>query len=222
MWICYEGPEHTGKSTGIKFLEKALTDKTGREILVTKEPGSPHEEVCVKLRRLLLDPKNDVSDKTALFLFLADRAQHMKKVIRPALKEGKIVISDRSSLSTLFYYAAANQDIGEDEITRLYGIISYAQGEIKPDLCLIAGADYEWAKKSIVSRAELDRIELKGDSFHKRVHQLFNGQEEYSDNAEPGFVARNLYKLPRIPEATSEQVTCYALEKVMQVLKKVE
>lgn len=172
MYITFEGPEACGKSTQAKLLhDKLLTSQ--KDPLLTKEPGSPHSDLCVNFRSLIF--KQDIVEEAALFCFLADRSQHVRTVIAPALKDGRIVISDRSSLSTIIYHIAKQcpDPVDMEYVISLLPALDLAQ-MIRPDICFIASADYDWTLEQLAARNSLDRIEQRGNSFHKHIHSLFN------------------------------------------------
>ena len=157
MYITFEGPEATGKSTQVKLVGDCLA-KLGVDVLVTKEPGSPHDRVCQQIRTVLLSTDNDVGDLTALLLFLADRAQHIEKVVKPALAQGKVVISDRASLSTLVYHLSVREnmyDISDEEMNTLAAMLNTAQ-QIRPDVCFIARSNIDWSSSQFQTRASID------------------------------------------------------------------
>jgi dTMP kinase len=170
MYITLEGPEATGKSTHAQILSSSLT-KMGYDVLLTKEPGSPHDNVCVAIRKILLDPNYIIADRAALLMFLADRAQHMEK-ISVALATGKIVISDRSSLSTYVYHTAREREYFLESDKELCAMLDFAQ-QIRPDVGLIFNANLEWSLSQLNARGALDRIEQFGEAFHLRTRILF-------------------------------------------------
>ncbi|MEK9186459.1 MAG: dTMP kinase [Patescibacteria group bacterium] len=102
-FIVFDGGEGSGKSTQVKLLKKYL-DIQGIASLLTKEPGGD-DAVCKKIRELLLDPAyhGKFSHRAELLLFEADRSQHVDQIIKPALNDGKIVISDRYESATFAY-----------------------------------------------------------------------------------------------------------------------
>lgn len=221
MWIVFEGPEATGKSTQAKLLKEAL-EKRGKRVLLTKEPGTPHNQVCVKIRDLLLSPENNLTQETALFLFLADRSQHMRQVVLPALNKGEIVISDRSSLSTFFYYLAERNGYDEDYMCYAYSMLFEALAEAqdyrKADICFITKANHDWAKENMISRGGLDRIEQKGDILHQNIHKYFNSlniQENLDELKEEAFFPKDIHILPSIPDFSTDQVAEVILSKVL-------
>jgi len=184
-YITIEGPDGTGKSTQAQLFYEYLKKKNPKsKVLLTKEPGSPHNKVCQEIRSTILNPESVICDKTALLLLLADKAQHIENVIKPFLAEDpkNIVLSDRSSLSTVIYHVAkilVNKI--EKNYDLFYELIDFAQ-MIKPDLCLVANADFKWSMEKLRKRKKLDRIENFGEEFHKNVHSLFN---EISTNPIP-------------------------------------
>lgn len=107
MFITLEGIEGSGKTTLIENLADVFRT-LNHEVLVTREPGG-----CAlgrELRQMLLNPETEICPEAELFLFLADRAQHVAEVIRPALKRGEVVLCDRYADSTVVYqgYGAAS------------------------------------------------------------------------------------------------------------------
>lgn len=211
MYITFEGAEATGKSTQSRLLAEQLESK-GHSVLLTREPGSPLDGTCRSIRELLLDKTKVITERSSLFLFLADRAQHIKQVILPALAEGKIVISDRSSLSTLVYYLASKpkmwdfSDIRKDVMANL---LSTAQ-IVPPDVCFVARGASSFSEKQLDER-ERDRIESKGERFHESVRAHFDwfGWFDYPCPEfwrNQKFFPRYIIGLPRIPENTKESV----------------
>ncbi len=105
MFITFEGINGSGKSTQARMLFDFLS-KTGKEVILTKEPGGGGE-FCMELRRLICKTKN-ISDLTEIFLLFAARKEHIDKVILPAISSGKIVICDRYIDSTFAYQCCNN------------------------------------------------------------------------------------------------------------------
>lgn len=175
LYITFEGPDATGKTTqATKLFKKLKKIYPEKHVLLTKEPGSKENEVCKSIRSILLNKSTEISDKSALLLFLADRAQHVTKVVQPVLKQNGIVISDRSSISTVVYHVAKILIGSEENISHdyFYEMLDFAQ-IVKPNICFITHADYEWCKNKMMCRAELDRIESFSDDYHKCVHEVF-------------------------------------------------
>lgn len=210
MLISVEGADGTGKSTTAKMLAEYF-ESQGRSVFLTKEPGSPHDPICGKIRKILLDPENEVAERAAFFLFLADRAQHMEKV-RLALEAGQVVISDRSSLSTYVYHAAALSD-WYLLVEGLNVAIDYAQ-QIPPDLCFICSADLEWSMERLKERQQLDRIEQFDIEFHKRVHEFFKPEPIKEITCELICAPKSIYYPPLASEHSPEQIHEWIMEKV--------
>src|SRR5712691_9720265 len=100
-FISFEGGDGSGKSTQLTLLADYLTSR-GRACVCTREPGGTN--LGKMIRKALLEVGDEeISSQTELFLYLADRAQHVREVIQPALTNGKLVLSDRFTDSTLAY-----------------------------------------------------------------------------------------------------------------------
>ncbi|MBC7334081.1 MAG: dTMP kinase, partial [Actinobacteria bacterium] len=131
LFITFEGPDASGKTTQIKLLSSFLKRK-GLEVLVTREPGGT--DIGEKIRKILLDKKHySMEYKTEALLFLASRAEHTSKVIKPALKEGRIVISDRFFDSTVVYQGIA-RGLGKEKIIDMS---LWATGGLVPNITFL-------------------------------------------------------------------------------------
>jgi dTMP kinase len=228
MYITFEGPEATGKSTQVQRLAKNLEEKEIK-VLITKEPGSPHDRVCTAIRKVLLNPGDVVHDRTALLLFLADRAQYMAHTVIPALRKGYTVLSDRSSLSTLVYHLASKKehwDFSDLDKKHLAAMMNFAQ-PVEPDLCFVARSDYGFSKMHLLAR-EQDRIELKGDSFHDRVHMYFESfvLEDYNKEAKffenQKFFPKKVIGLPQIPHVNEDGILAFVLRQLEYLASRIE
>lgn len=164
LFITFEGIDGCGKSTQITKLSEYLGE-TSREVLLVREPGGT--VVGEKIRSVLLDKKNDGMDPVCeLLLFEAARAQIVSEVIRPALSEGKIVISDRFFDSTFAYQGYA-RELGEDMVRMLN---STATCGLSPDITFLLDIDPEEAFIRRRERGEAtDRMEALGNSFQAKV-----------------------------------------------------
>lgn len=164
VFIVFEGGEGTGKSTQMELLSQHLAAQ-GREVVVTREPGST--AIGVQLRSLLLDPANErISDKTEALLYAADRAQHVDEVIRPALARGAIVISDRYIDSSIAYQGLV-RGLGADQVR---AINRWGTGGLLPDKVFLL--DFE-AELGLERSGETDRIEQEGLVFHRKVREAY-------------------------------------------------
>lgn len=160
LFITFEGADGCGKTTQIELVKKYLDEKN-IENIITREPGG--SELGVHLRKILLHYDKPVSNIAETFLYLADRAQHIEYTIKPALVEGKIVLCDRHTDSTLAYQGyGRNQNI--DEIRNLNKIVT--NGTI-PDLTIVFDIDSKIAQERLGN--EKDRLEAEGLEFHKKL-----------------------------------------------------
>ena len=105
LFISFEGPEASGKSTQIKLLQKFFKNKN-IPFIVTREPGGT--PISEKLRKIILDKKRLISTTEEILLLMSSRLNHINRVIKPALKNGKIVITDRFADSTFVYQGFVN------------------------------------------------------------------------------------------------------------------
>lgn len=174
MFITFEGIEGSSKTTQAGLLSEWLED-SGVEHLLTKEPGTVLSKECQQIRQLLLSPDNDLSPRAELLLYLADRAQHVDKCIKPALDSGKWVVSDRYSWST-FVYQGFGRDLLDTE-TCFRDILSFAAGRLWPDLTFIMDLPVEIglkrAKSSNVEFKGGDRMERESIEFHQTLRRGF-------------------------------------------------
>ena len=172
FFVTIEGCEGVGKSTLLRGLEEYL-ENLGRDAVFTREPGGT--EVAERIRAVILDPENAAMTPTAeLLLYAAARAQHTEEKIIPAVRDGKLVICDRYSDSTLAYQSyARGLDRGEclaaDEIAR--------RG-VKPDLTVFLDLSPErgFARKGGADKG--DRLEREKIDFHERVYAGFRAIAE--------------------------------------------
>ena len=164
LFITFEGADGCGKTTQIKLLEEYLGIK-GLDVLLTREPGS--KGLGVQIREILLNYDGDVSPTCESFLFLADRAQNIDCIIKPAVQEGKIVLCDRHTDSTIAYQGYG-RGVDREELRRLNSI---AVGGMKPDLTFVFDVDVQTSQNRV--GAEKDRMESAGIEFFERVRQGF-------------------------------------------------
>ena len=162
LFITFEGADGCGKTTQIELLDKYLKEN-GRRTLLTREPGA--KGLGVKLREILLNYDGEVSPQCESFLFLADRAQHVDCIIKPALKEGTFVLCDRHTDSTVAYQGYG-RGLDLDRINMLNDI---ATGGLKPDLTIIFDIDVETSMKRVGK--EKDRMESAGVEFFNKVRE---------------------------------------------------
>jgi len=167
MFITLDGGDGCGKSTQIGLLAEKLRSH-GYEVVCCRDPGSTPLGDAV--RNLLLNRQElPIADITEVFLFTAARSQLVREVIRPALAAGKIVLSDRFLISTFVYQCYA----GGVPTDILETISAQAIGETMPDLGIVLDIPYETAIRRIGNRAAPDRMERKGEEYHRRVRAGF-------------------------------------------------
>jgi len=159
MYILFEGIDRVGKTTQIELLSKKLEN-----VLLTKEPGG--SELGREIRRLLLHSNFNPSPKAQLFLFLADRAQHIQEVIKPNLSK-KLIVSDRGFISGIAY-AFANGGLSLKELCYLNAL---AQDGVYPDKIIFLEISKVELKKRIESFS-LDNIEKEGVEYLLKVQKV--------------------------------------------------
>ena len=166
-FISLEGGEGAGKSTQVKALADALSAR-GIDVLVTREPGgSPGAE---KIRELLLTGEDGRwSTKAEALLFAAARADHVDKVIRPALESGRWVLSDRFVDSSLAYQGGA----GELGIEAVRAINAFGMDEAFPDRTLVLALAEGGARARARDNEESDRIGGRPEGYHQKVDLAF-------------------------------------------------
>ena len=160
MFITFEGADGCGKTTQIGLLNEYLKEKNYKTI-TTLEPGG--SDIGKNLRQILLHHDGYVSPRAEMFMYLADRAQHIDAVIKKAVEENKIVLCDRHIDSTIAYQGYAR---GGD-IEKIDLLNNLATNEYKPDLTFVFDVD------SLVAQTRVgktkDRLESEGLEFHKKV-----------------------------------------------------
>lgn len=165
-FITLEGPDGSGKSTQLELLAVYLR-QNGREVVCTREPGG--SEAAERLRQLVLDPQLAIDARTETLLYLAARADHLDKVVRPALSAGKIVLCDRFSDSTLVYQGF----VRGLPLTELQQLNVFATGGLEPDLTLLLDGDPGLLAGRRTQRGVTDRFENEGLAFQISVRQGF-------------------------------------------------
>lgn len=169
-FIVFEGGDGCGKSTQARLLCDRLRAQ-GRPCVLTEEPGATHTGRAI--RDLILHPRSTISAKTELFLFLADRADHVASCIIPALEQGKTVICSRYLFSTLVYQGLARGTAPYDLLLQMN---LFAAGGLLPDLVVYLEVDparglalARRATNSITRYPDGDRIEAEGLEFQEKV-----------------------------------------------------
>lgn len=168
LFITFEGPEGSGKTTQLELL-KAYLEKKGYAVLATREPGGT--SIGDQIRAILLDPRNtEMLPASEALLFSAARAQIVQQVIRPHLTRGGIVLCDRYADSTLAY-----QGYGHGlDLEMLHTITALATGGLKPDLTVYLDIDVEEGLQRKLAahtagKTEWNRLDQQEIAFHRRV-----------------------------------------------------
>lgn len=168
VFLTLEGTEGVGKSTNIEFIKNYLTAK-GVPLVLTREPGGT--PLAEEIRQLLLAPRDEiVAESAELLLMFAARAQHLERVILPALDAGQWVLSDRFTDATYAYQGGGRQ-LDNDKIKQLENLV---QGSLRPDQVLILDLPVEEGLKRARQRADLDRFEQEETAFFERVRAAYH------------------------------------------------
>jgi dTMP kinase len=161
LFVTLEGIDRSGKTTQARLLCDAL----GERAVAVREPGGT--AVGERVRELLKDPSIAVDGRTEALLFAAARAQLVSDVIRPALEDEKIVISDRFLDSSLAYQGGA-RGLGVDEVAQ---INAFATGGLQPDVTILL--DLPLAAAAARAGVEVDRFEQEGAALQERVSAAY-------------------------------------------------
>lgn len=160
LFITFEGADGCGKTTQLNLLKDYL-ENNGYEVVLTREPGG--KGLGEKIREILLNYDGEVSNRCESFLFLADRAQNIDIIVNPAIEQGKIVLCDRHTDSSVAY-----QGYGRGlDINQINTLNNLATNNKKPDLTLVFDVDIETSMQRVGN--EKDRMESAGKDFFNRV-----------------------------------------------------
>lgn len=166
IFITFEGPDGGGKTTQIKKMEDWLLAQ-GKDVVCTREPGGT--KAAEAMRNIVLDPKLPIKAEAETLLYLAARAEHVEKVVLPALAEGKVVLCDRFSDSTMVYQGFTRGV----ELDLLEAMNNFATKGLTPDMTFLLDGE---PKKLLARRHERgveDRFELEGLAFQETVRHGF-------------------------------------------------
>jgi len=165
IFISFEGCEGCGKTTQAEMLREYLLSK-GKDVVLTREPGDT--KVGRMIRELLLDPDSGLIEPICeALLFAADRVQHVREIIMPALEKGWIVIADRFTDSSLAYQGVG-RGVGLEAVKNLN---DWAVGEIEPNITFYLDLPAEEALKR---KSTSDRIESESIEFHENVRNAYD------------------------------------------------
>lgn len=162
LFITFEGIDGCGKTTQLENVKKLL-EENGIDCVTTREPGAL--KLGSQIREILLHYDGVVADNCEMFLFLADRSQHVETFIKPMLAEGKVVLCDRHTDSTIAY-----QGYGRGgDVEKLTELNKIATNGLVPDLTLLFDVSVETGH--LRAGKNLDRLELAGKEFFERTRQ---------------------------------------------------
>lgn len=165
MFITFEGPEGSGKTSHIPHLVEFLREK-GFIVFPTREPGGT--SISEQIRDVLHDMKNaEMHPRTETLLYQAARAQIVEQVIKPRLADGEVVISDRYYDSTIAYQGYGHQQ----DLEQIRALVKYATGGLTPDLTILLDLDIEVGLARKKKDNEWNRMDAKTVDFHKRVRK---------------------------------------------------
>lgn len=204
MFITFEGIEGCGKTTQIEKLTNHF-HKRNIPTLCTREPGG--SKLGQHLRQILLNPENnDLHPISELFLYLADRTQHINSVIKPNLQTGKVVISDRFFDSTVVYQGYGRK-LDKKMLLQLNKI---AIGDLKPDITILLDIEPEIGLERARKRNQAEniqnkegRFEMEDISFHRIIRQGFL---DWATQNSDRFV---IIDASQTPEAIFSQISRY-------------
>lgn len=163
MFITLEGPEGSGKTSHIPYLVEFLREQ-GYTVFPTREPGGT--SIGEQIREVIHDLRNaEMHPRTETLLYQAARAQIVEEVIRPRLKAGEIVLSDRYADSTVAYQGYGHQQ----DIQHVRALITYATGGLVPDLTILLDLDVEVGLMRKQKADEWNRLDAYTVEFHQRV-----------------------------------------------------
>ena len=164
VFVCFEGGEGAGKSTQTRALESWLQSE-GYAVRLTFEPGDT--EVGRRVRQIVLDPATgDLADRTETLLYAADKAEHVEKVVLPALGRGEVVITDRYVDTSLAYQGTGRGLVAAE----LESVLRWATGDLRPHLTVLLDVDPGDGLGRFEGR---DRIEAESIEFHRRARAGF-------------------------------------------------
>lgn len=166
LFITLEGPDGGGKTTQ-QEMTAAWLKSLGRDVVCSREPGGTGS--AERIRDLVLDPQLPLTPRAELLLYLAARAEHVAKKLRPALEAGQVVICDRFSDSTLVYQGLV-RGLPLGEVARLE---HFAAAGLEPEVTLVLDADPEQLLVRRQQRGIKDRFENEGLAFQKKVRAGF-------------------------------------------------
>ena len=172
MFITFEGIDGSGKSTCIEKLKHFIKNNLDwKQFVFTREPGGYNLKECEEIRKLLLNKENHIDSMTEMLLYLASRKMHVDQLIKPAIKNCKIVLSDRFFDSS-FAYQGGGRKLGIDFVEQLNLKIL---DNFMPDFTFYFAIDFETAQKRMKkNNKNLDRLDQENEMFFKNTIQAYD------------------------------------------------
>ncbi|WP_442760704.1 dTMP kinase [Paucilactobacillus nenjiangensis] len=170
QFISFEGPDGAGKTSVLKAIGEELRVKYGDNLMLTREPGG--NKISESIRNIILDPINTEMDvRTEALLYAAARRQHLMETVIPALKAGKLVISDRYVDSSVAYQGGG-REIGEQAVWQMN---QFAIDGLEPDLTVYLDIESEEGIRRIKTHRtdEINRLDVEALEFHQRVRKSY-------------------------------------------------
>jgi len=181
FFLTLEGGEGTGKSTNSQFIMSWLKNNN-IECMHTREPGGTN--FAEKIRDLLLNEHEEkISHLTELLLVFAARAQHIDILIKPALKQGKVIVCERFTDAT-YAYQGGGRGIDFKKISQLEKMV---QGEFRPNLTIFLDAPAELGMTRAKNRGDLDRIEQENIIFFTKIRDTYNQRIKSNTNSNQNY-----------------------------------
>ena len=165
MFITFEGIEGSGKSSLIEQLKKYYKSSK-LEAFFSKEPGGT--DLGKEIRKILLNPKYSFDPTSELLLLLADRAEHVQKIIRPNLQKNKLIFCDRYLDSTLAYQGSG-RNLDKKIIKEMFKVLDFPI----PDLTILLDVPVQIGLSRARKRNKLDRFEKEDLNFHENVRRSY-------------------------------------------------
>ena len=167
LFITVEGGEGVGKSTNLTFIAEQIRG-SGRDLITTREPGGT--AIAESIRRLFLEPADEpMAEMTELLLVFAARAQHIARVIEPALAAGTWVLCDRFTDAT-YAYQGGGRGLDTQTIAALEQLV---QKQLRPDVTFLLDAPVEIGAARVAARGASDRLELEQHAFFQKVRECY-------------------------------------------------
>ena len=201
-FIVFEGSDGSGKTTILNNVREYLDDNN-IDYVLTREPGGT--KISEGIRNVLLaNDKTEMSHRTEALLFAAARAQHVDEIIKPNLRKGRLVISDRYVMSSLAYQGYG-RELGVD---RVKAINDFAIDGIKPDYTIFFNVDPITVLDRKRKAVEADRLENEDESYHTRVYE---GYQEMISQIDDRLILSDASK-------SIDEVTDATIKKLLEII----